>query len=92
MRHPVQVNAEHTAFQARQILLHVEIFLMQHHRRQVVNACAEAVALEVFAQRGESQRIHLENGGRRHHVGHGTVHNRALAKIVRRGRVYESEV
>ena len=92
MRHPVQVNTEHTTFQARQILLYVEVFLVQHHRRQVVNTRAEAVAFEVLAQRGESQRVHFENRCRRHHVRHGAVHNRALAKIVRRGRVYESEV
>ena len=87
VRHPVQVDAEHARLQARQVLLHVEVLLVQHHRCQVVDARAQPVALQVLAQGGEAERVHLEDGRGGHHVGNGAVHDGALAEVIRCGRV-----
>ena len=66
VRHPVQIDAEHVRAQPCEVLLHVEVLLVQHHRRQVVDARAQPVALQVLAERGEAQGVHLEDGRGRH--------------------------
>ena len=44
----MQIDAEHIRVKLGEILFDVEVLLVKHHRRQVIDARAESVALEVF--------------------------------------------
>ena len=92
MGHPMEVDAVHVGVDALDLLLGIELLVGQHLAGDVDDTDPVAGRYELCRDRHEPDGVHLENGGRRDDVAHGTVEYGLLAEVVHAGGVEEDHV
>ena len=92
MGQPVQIDAERDRIHVADRGLDVEAGTVEHEDGKVDDAHLETVALHVLGHGREAEGIHLEDRGRRNHVGDWSEHDRVLAEIVHARGVQQYDI
>jgi hypothetical protein len=92
MREPMKIDPENIGVQVTQQCLGVEVPVVEHHTGQIENADPITVSMKLGGHRCESERIHLEDGGRWYEVADRPVEYRFPPKIIDARSVNKDEI
>src|SRR6185436_19602958 len=92
VRQPVKIDPEKSRLQFAQVFFGIEAPAAHHQEREVDDARAKAVSMQIRRERQEADRVHREDRRRRNDVADRSERDSPLAKVEDARRMNEYDV